>query len=516
MPSKQRSQSPAARGRSPSPAPGPALLKARHACYKDGGGSTAWLPDHEKACELAAVTFLLLPGFLGSYVFLQRLCVIVTGGCVLARFLFAMELPKSTAVQRDKNDRLIAQAHASAAQLETALELAMPEVSGDKGNASYFDKGKPAKGGVKGLWYQPADGSPPQFVGCADLLAEDTAELYTVPVEEAKKASTELFATNPAVQKGALEKKIKKDWSNAEAGVEAAVVSAYGVGAVAVLITVSGFQTYVTFFSLLLTALLACGAHMLGLGMNTAPVEIDISFATQRLGLGQLVGDAINIPTPIWRQDLELRRTGQPGCITGLKGLGGNLRSVALALAAGAGLVRPLFVVHQLRKLAEWLPKDLVVIACEVVVEVLQHLFRLLYRFVLYPALMRESSYTLALKERGHELLRLCVELSGTKLEFWTENPEACKAIYMKRENDDLQKAEKLMLFLGVYSLVMVGLQKVSPKVLEGRGFFYGLINIAVVVVLCAMFVRARSPPPSDWQLGTFLCRCLSLALVSL
>ena len=64
---------------------------------------------------------------------------------------------------------------------------------------------------------------------------------------------------------------------------------------------------------------------------------------------------------------------------------------------------------------------------------------------------------------------------------------QACKGIYMKRENDDLQKAEKLVLFLGFYSLVMIMLQKTAPKVLEGRGFFYGMINIAVVVLLCGM-----------------------------
>ena len=57
----------------------------------------------------------------------------------------------------------------------------------------------------------------------------------------------------------------------------------------------------------------------------------------------------------------------------------------------------------------------------------------------------------------------------------------------MKRENDDLQKAEKLVLFLGFYSLVMIMLQKTAPQVLEGRGFFYGMINIVVVVLLCGL-----------------------------
>ena len=173
--------------------------------------------------------------------------------------------------------------------------------------------------------------------------------------------------------------------------------------------------------------------------------------------------------------------------ISTLKGTGGAMRSAALGIAGAATVIRPLFVLQELRELAEWLPKDLVLIGFELAIELAQHLFRLMYRFVLYPALMRESAYTLQLQDQGPEMLRLCVEISGTELEFWKDKPEACKGIYMKRENDDLQKAEKLVLFLCFYSLVMIMLQKTAPKVLEGRGFFYGMVNIAVVILLCGL-----------------------------
>lgn len=46
------------------------------------------------------------------------------------------------------------------------------------------------------------------------------------------------------------------------------------------------------------------------------------------------------------------------------------------------------------------LPKDLVLIVFELSVEIAQHIFRLMYRFVLYPSLMKESSYTLQLKDQ--------------------------------------------------------------------------------------------------------------------
>ena len=178
---------------------------------------------------------------------------------------------------------------------------------------------------------------------------------------------------------------------------------------------------------------------------------------------------------------------GHAPVISVLKGTGAAMRSAALGIAGAASVIRPVFVLQELREIAEWLPKDLILLGFELFVELAQHLFRLMYRFVLYPSLMRESAYTLQLQDQGAEMLRLCVELSGTELEFWKENPGACKAIYMKRENDDLQKAEKLVLFLGFYSLVMIMLQKTAPQVLEGRGFFYGMINIVVVVLLCGL-----------------------------
>ena len=119
--SKQRSQSPAARGADePSRAarsPSPALIKARHNRYKEVSGSTPWMPDLQNACELAAVVFLLLPGFFmdsfsettWAQAVMQRFCVFMTGACVLGRFLFAVPLPvTSISVTPDRNDRLIA------------------------------------------------------------------------------------------------------------------------------------------------------------------------------------------------------------------------------------------------------------------------------------------------------------------------------------------------------------------------------------------------------------------------
>lgn len=487
--SKQRSQSPAG-GRDATPAAArgarsqsPALIKARHSRYKEVSGSAPWLPDLQGACELAAVTFLLLPGlFMGAFVeapwvqaALQRFCVFMTGACILGRFLFAVPLPKcSVSVTQDKNDRLVVHEHESTPQLETALELAMPEVSGDKSNSAYYVN-SPGKG-VKGLWHQPERNQAPLFVPCAELLADD-AEQYTVEADEAKQVETELFATNPAVQQSNLESKLKKQWAAAAGQVEKIVFIMYGLLGFSALRPSQGFDA-LSFLAIILVVAFAGFLHTRGLGLNDQAVNLSLG------------GVEISLPAAVWKRDLNARKSGQAAVVSTLKGMGGALRSAALGIAGVATVVRPLFVLQELRELAEWLPKDLVLIAFELSVELAQHIFRLMYRFVLYPALMRESAFTLQLKDQGPEMLRLCVELSGTELEFWRDKPEACKGIYMKRENDDLQKAEKLVLFLGFYSLVMIMLQKTAPKVLEGRGFFYGMINIAVVVLLCGMFMK--------------------------
>jgi hypothetical protein len=45
---------------------------------------------------------------------------------------------------------------------------------------------------------------------------------------------------------------------------------------------------------------------------------------------------------------------------------------------------------------------------------------------------MRESAFTLQLKDQGPEMLRLCVELSGTELEFWRDKPEVRATCHVK------------------------------------------------------------------------------------
>ena len=102
---------------------------------------------------------------------------------------------------------------------------------------------------------------------------------------------------------------------------------------------------------------------------------------------------------------------------------------------------------------------------------------------------MRESGYTLSLVLGGSELLKLCEELSGIG-DFWEEHPTHCKDIYLKRENNDLQVAEKMLLFLGLYIVVWQALQKVAPQILQGGGLFFGLMNLAIVCVLCSGYVK--------------------------
>ena len=302
--SKQRSQSPAARGadtpgrgaRSPSPA----LLKARHSRYKEVSGGAPWLPDLQHACELAAVIFLLLPGFfmdtfvetLCGQAALQRFCVFMTGACVLGRFLFAVQLPKcSISVSEDKNDRLIAHKHESASQLETALELALPEVSGDKGNASYYVN--PPGKGVKGLWHQPEAKEAPLFVPCAELLADD-ADQYTVQADEIKKSQTELFATNPSVQKSNLESKLKKQWRAAATRVEQIVFAIYGLLGFSVLRPSNGFNV-LSIFALVLVVGFAGFLHVIGMGLNENSVDVNLGTV------------AIKLPAAIWKRDLSAR-----------------------------------------------------------------------------------------------------------------------------------------------------------------------------------------------------------------
>ncbi len=313
--SKQRSASPAARGAATETetpggraarSPSPALIKARHRRYKEISGSTPWLPDLQRACELAAVVFLLLPGlFTDSFVetpwgqvALQRFCVFMTGACILGRFLFAVPLPKChIAVTQDKNDRLIAHEHESASQLETALELAMPEVSGDKENSAYYVKA-PGKG-VKGLWYQPEPNQPPLFVPCAELIAGG-ADRYTIPADEVKQSETELFATNPSVQKSNLESKLKKQWSTAATRVEQIVFAIYGLLGFSVLRPSNGFNT-LSILSLLLAVALAVGLHMVGLGLNGHPVDASVG------------GVAIKLPAALWKRDLNARKSVRSG-----------------------------------------------------------------------------------------------------------------------------------------------------------------------------------------------------------
>jgi hypothetical protein len=458
--SKQRSQSPAG-GRDATPAaargarsPSPALIKARHSRYKEVSGSAPWLPDLQGACELAAVTFLLLPGlFMGAFVeapwvqaALQRFCVFMTGACILGRFLFAVPLPKcSVSVTQDKNDRLVVHEHESTPQLETALELAMPEVSGDKSNSAYYVN-SPGKG-VKGLWHQPERNQAPLFVPCAELLADD-AEQYTVEADEAKQVETELFATNPAVQQSNLESKLKKQWAAAAGQVEKIVFIMYGLLGFSALRPSQGFDA-LSFLAIILVVAFAGFLHTRGLGLNDQAVNLSLG------------GVEISLPAAVWKRDLNARKSvrqpaiqsaiasftvrgaelcraprvgsqGQAAVVSTLKGMGGALRSAALGIAGVATVVRPLFVLQELRELAEWLPKDLVLIAFELSVELAQHIFRLMYRFVLYPALMRESAFTLQLKDQGPEMLRLCVELSGTELEFWRDKPEVRATCHVK------------------------------------------------------------------------------------
>ena len=409
--SKQRSQSPAARGAdAPSRAarsPSPALIKARHNRYKEVSGSTPWMPDLQNACELAAVVFLLLPGFFmdslsettWAQAALQRFCVFMTGACVLGRFLFAVPLPvTSISVTPDRNDRLIAHEHESASQLETALELAMPEVSGDKENSAYYVK-SPGKG-VKGLWYQPGNQAP-LFVPCAELLAEG-ADRYTILEDEVKQHETELFATNPSVQKSNLEAKLKKQWTAAATRVEQIVFAIYGLLGFAVLQPAHGFSMR-SILALILAGAFAVFLHIVGLGLNDQPVDLNVQ------------GMAIKLPAALWKRDLNARKSvrrshvdwravnclpvpsasiltmdcgillllcalqGNAPVITTLKGTGRAMRSAALGIAGAATVIRPLFVLQELRELAEWLPKDLVLMAFEIVVEVAQHLFRLTY-----------------------------------------------------------------------------------------------------------------------------------------
>lgn len=352
-PSKQRSQSPAAsRGAASSPAaaarggrsPSPSLIKARHSRYKEVSGDAVWLPDLESACELAAVTFLLLPGLMkfespAVQAGLQRLCVFLTGGCILGRFLFAVKLPKcSVSVTPDKNDRLIV-----ASQLETALELAMPEVSGDKANSAYYAAGPPGKG-VKGLWHQPDRDQAPHFVPCAELMSEEGD--YTVDADEAPKAATDLFATNPAVQKSNLEGKLKKDWSAAATQVEQIVFLMYGLLGFCVLRPSQGFN-FESVLCILLALAATVGLHKLGLGINDHAITLNIP----QIGIGP-----VDFPAALWKLDLNARKSGNAAVITLLKGMGGTLRTAALAVAGVATVVRPLFILQELRQLAEWYP----------------------------------------------------------------------------------------------------------------------------------------------------------------
>jgi protein-S-isoprenylcysteine O-methyltransferase Ste14 len=307
--SKQRSASPAARGEAETPggrgggrSPSPALIKARHRRYKEVGGTAPWLPDLQRACELAAVVFLLLPGlFMNSFAetvwgqaALQRFCVLMTGACVLGRFLFAVPLPKcSITVTQDKNDRLVAHEHESASQLENALELAMPEVSGDKDNSAYYVN--PPGKGVKGLWHQPEANQPPLFVPCAELLA-DGADRYTIPADEVKQSQTALFATNPSVQKSNIESKLKKQWSTAATRVEQIVFAIYGLLGFSVLRPSNGFN-FLSILALLLAGALAVGLHVVGLGLNDHPVDANVG------------GVAIKLPAALWKRDLNARKS---------------------------------------------------------------------------------------------------------------------------------------------------------------------------------------------------------------
>ena len=142
----------------------------------------------------------------------------------------------------------------------------------------------------------------------------------------------------------------------------------------------------------------------------------------------------------------------------------------------------------ELRSIAEWLPKDLLQFSVELLLGSAQYAYRLAYRFVLYPTLVRESGYSLTLVSGGQALTQLCEDLSGTDSGFWAEHPKHCVDIYMKRENADLQSAQKMGLFLCLYCVVMLGLQKCAPGVLQGRGVFFGLMNIFVVVALCLLY----------------------------
>lgn len=303
--SKQRSQSPAARSadapghaaRSPSPG----LIKARHSRYKDLAGDEPWLPDLQRACELAAVLFLLLPGlFMDSFVetpwgqaALQRLCVFMTGACVLGRFLFAVPVPKSPiSVEKAKNDRLIVHEHQSASQLETALELALPEVSGDKHNSTYYVS--PPGKGVKGLWYQQDRDQAPLFVPCAELLA-DSAGRYAVQPDEAKQTESALFATNPTVQKSNLESGLKKRWSVSATHVEQIVFAIYGLLGFSVLRPSHGFNP-LSILAVAVAAAFAGFLHVVGLGLNDRPVHANLG------------GMAISLPVAVWKRDLNARK----------------------------------------------------------------------------------------------------------------------------------------------------------------------------------------------------------------
>jgi hypothetical protein len=276
-------------------------------------------------------------------------------------------------------------------------------------------------------------------------------------------------------------KKMTRAWAVAQANIQQKVGFVYA----AVILCLSELITdhFFTSGGLLIGAAVCTGAHLCGCGLNTAAVPLTAS---------------LTIPTPYWVLDL-LRTRQEAAVVTPLKGWGEAMHWGAIGVGGLAWVASPVYCMVQLRKLVEWMPKDVIILTLQLVLDLAQHLFRLGYRFVLYPELMHENGYTLKLSQGGAELIKLCSALSGEAQEFWLEHPTACSQIYFKRENDDLQFAEKVLLFLGIYCMVMLGLQNFAPQVLQGRGLFFGVMNVAIVVGMCGLFLKV---PKSVMPLG--------------